>query len=95
MDGNLEHLTGDDLLELFGEHAAAIVGLIAVHDEAERVDRLAGKQDIEFDQVRRLVPVEIVIKAGVAFGVGLELVEVVHDELGQRDLPQHLHRMLR
>ena len=45
--------------------------------------------------MRRLVPVEVVIKAGVAFGVGLELVEVVHDELGQRDLPQHLHRMLR
>ena len=33
LDGNLEHLARDDLLELFGEHAAAIVGLVAMYDE--------------------------------------------------------------
>ena len=53
LDGHLEHLARDDLAQLLGEHLAARVGLVLVDDEAQRVDGLAGEQDVELDELGR------------------------------------------
>jgi hypothetical protein len=57
-----------------------------VDDERERVDRLAVDQDVQLDQVRRPVADLLVVHRGVALGAALELVVVVDDELGEREL---------
>ena len=63
-----------------------------MHDERQRVDGLARKQYVQLHQLRGLVVVEVVVERGVALRVRLKLIEIVHDKLRQRDLPQHLHR---
>src|SRR5699024_1360507 len=45
LDGHLELLTRDEVLELAGHRDAVRVRLLAVHDRAERVDLLALQQD--------------------------------------------------
>ena len=51
-------------------------------DERQRVDRLAGQEDVELLQRPRLVSGVFVIQARIAFRAALERVEEVHDELG-------------
>ena len=51
---------------------AVRVGLVLVHDRAERVDRLALQQDVDLDQVGRLLAVGLVVERGVAAGARLQ-----------------------
>ena len=60
--------------------------LLAVHDRAERVDRLAVQQDVDADEVARLVAQRLVVERGVAPRPRLQLVEEVEDDLGERQL---------
>ena len=63
-----------------------------MNDKRERVDRLACKQDIELHELRSLVFIEVVVQRRIALRAALELVEVVHDQLRERNLPKHLDR---
>ncbi len=64
-------------------------------DEREGVHVVAGQQDVELHEVAGAVLGELVVQRGVALGAALELVEEVEDELGQRDVEPHLHRLVR
>src|SRR5689334_15645278 len=80
LDRDLEHLSRDQLLELLAQRAAVRVRLLAVDDRRQRVDRLAVEQDVELDDVRLLVPVELIVERRVAARDRLQpVVEVEHD----------------
>src|SRR5258706_4674320 len=66
LDRHLEELPGDDLAQPLRQGAPLRRGAIAVHDERQRVHRLAVHQDVELHQVR-LPPARVVIvEPGVA-----------------------------
>src|SRR4051794_6957713 len=84
LDGHLVLLPGNELLQLGGHHQAVLARLVLVHDLAERVHRLALQQDVDLDQVGLLLAAGLVVQRGVPAGLGLELVEEVEDDLGER-----------
>src|SRR5439155_8772600 len=89
LDRDLEHLPRDQLLEPPGEDPPDRDRLLAVDDHRQSVDRLAGDEDVEADKVGWSVADLLVVERGIAGGPGLELVVVVDDELGQRELEAH------
>src|SRR5690606_3455617 len=91
LDRHLELLPRDELLELPGHLLAVGVGLVPMHDRAERVHRLAVEQDVHLDQVGLLLAVRLVVEGRVAAGARLELVEEVEDDLGERQDVPDLH----
>src|SRR4029453_10575232 len=60
--------------------------LLPVDDARERVDGLPVQEDVDPDQVRRLVPDRIVVERGGPAGLGLQLVEEVEDDLREGEL---------
>src|SRR5258708_15131683 len=91
LDRHLELLPRDQLLELRGHGQTVLAGVVRVHDLAERVYRLALQQDVDLDQVGLLLAVGLVVQRRVAAGPGLEVVEEVEDDLGQRQHVADLH----
>ncbi len=65
-----------------------------MHDRAEGVDRLTLKKDVDLDQIGGLVTVWLVVERGVSAGLGLQLVEEVEHDLGQRQRVAHLDALL-
>ena len=65
--------------------------LVAVDDGAEGVDAFAVDEDVDFDEVGRLLAVLVVVKRRVPFGVGFELVEEVKDDFAYRDAVVQVH----
>src|SRR3954469_13398886 len=55
-------LARDALAQLLGEAAPELVGLVAVHDHAQRVDRVAGQQHVELGEVRRAHAEQLVVE---------------------------------
>src|SRR5215208_2641073 len=87
----LELLAWDQLFELLDECPAALVGLVAVDDDGERVHGVARDEDLDLHQVGRLVAEWLVVVGGVALGAALHRVEEVRDDLGQRHVVGELH----
>src|SRR5258708_5562391 len=52
LNGDLEHLAGDEFAHLRDESLAAVVGEVAVHDDGERVDGIATDEDVHLDHGR-------------------------------------------
>ena len=94
LDRHLELLAGNQFAQLLGHHEPVGVGLVAVGDGAERVDLFALEQDVDLDQVGDLFAVGLPVQRGVAAGLGLEHVEEVEDDLGQRKPVADLHAFL-
>src|SRR5215211_1914945 len=88
---HLELLAWDQLFELIDECAAALVGLVAVDDDRERVHGVTRDEDLDLHQVGRLVAKRLVVVGGVAFCAALHGVEEVRDDLGQRQVVGELH----
>src|SRR5690242_9216180 len=65
LHGHLEHLPRNQFLHLVHELAAAMIGILAVHDERERVHPLVVDEYIELDQRRRLEMAELIVERGV------------------------------
>src|SRR5699024_9530757 len=84
LDRHLELLPRDELLELAGHHDAVRVRLVLVDDRAERVDLLALEEDVDLDEVRRLLADDVVVERRVATRLRLQLVEEVEDDLRER-----------
>ena len=82
LDRHVEQLARDQLLQAFDHLLAVGVGLVAVHDRAERVDRLAVQQHVDADEVRLLVAPRLVVEARVPARARLQLVEEVEHDLG-------------
>src|SRR5690606_14366468 len=95
LDRHLELLARDDLLELGGHHHAVVVRLVLVHDRAEGVDLLALEQDVHLDEVGHLVARRLVVERRVPARAGLELVEEVEHDLGERQREAQLDAVLR
>src|SRR5215210_7876684 len=62
---HLELLAWDQLFELLDECAAALVGLVAVDDDRERVHGVTRDQDLDLYQVGRLVAKRLVVVGSV------------------------------
>src|SRR4029077_20876131 len=55
LDRDLEHLAWNQLLEPLGQVAPDGLGLVAMDDHRQRVDRLAVHEDVDLGEVRRAV----------------------------------------
>src|SRR5688572_4830281 len=88
---HLELLAWDQLFELLDERATAMVGLVAVDDDRERVDGVTGDEDFYLYQVGWLVIKRLVVVGGVALCAALHGVEEVCDDLGERQVVGELH----
>src|SRR5262245_24515209 len=86
LDGHLEHLAGNDAAELLHQHLPPLVGLVAVDDDTESIDRVAVEQDVELDQLRGPEVGKLVVERGVALGDRLQPIVEVHHDLGQREV---------
>src|SRR5580704_17333988 len=64
LDGDLEELARDQVFQPLAQRPAAALGLVLVHDDAERIDRLAIHQDGELHQLALLVAHHLVVEAG-------------------------------
>src|SRR3712207_8893295 len=84
LDGHLELLPRDELAQLAGHEDAVAVGLVLVHDRAERVDGLALQQDVDLHQLRLLLAGLLVVQRGVAAGARLQRSEEHTSELQSR-----------
>ena len=48
---DLEKLSWNVILELFGNAACSCIGIVGVYDKGERIDDVSGKQNIELDEL--------------------------------------------
>jgi len=85
LDGDDEHLGGDDVLEFFAEVAAVGGGLFGVDDGGEGLDGFAGDEDVHLDHLLGTVAGVFVVHGAVAAGHGLELVIEIDEDLGEGD----------
>ena len=65
-----------------------------MHHRGKGVHHLSLQQDVHLDQVGHLLTGRLVVQRGIALGAGLELIEEVEDDLGQRQRVTHLHPVL-
>src|SRR6185312_10971661 len=84
LHGDFEHLPRDELLHLVDELAAAMVGGLAVRDDRQRIHLVAVDEDIELHEWRRLEARELVVERGVAAARGLQAIEEVEHDFGER-----------
>ena len=54
LHGHFEHLARNQFLHLVDQLAAALIGVVAVHDDRQRIDRVAIDQDVELAQAAPL-----------------------------------------
>src|ERR1051325_8826 len=52
LNGDFEHLAGDQFAHLRDKRFATFVGEVAMHDDGEGVDGIAGNEDVELDHGR-------------------------------------------
>ena len=93
LDRDVEHLARDLLAQLLDELPSALVGEVAVHDQRERVDRLAADEDVDAGEVAGLEAGDVVVEARVAARARLQLVVVVEDDLAERQLVGEVHAL--
>src|SRR5579884_3896797 len=86
LDRDVEHLARDLLAELLDEEPPAVVRGLARRDQRQRVDRLAGDEHVDANELPRLEPREVVVEARVAARPRLQLVVVVEHDLREREL---------
>src|SRR5579872_4817920 len=61
LDRDFEHLSRDQLMHLVDQLARAMIGVLAMHDDRERIDLVAVDENIELHERRRLEMTELVI----------------------------------
>ena len=69
--------------------------MVGIGQRRERVDRLAVEQDVQLDELRRLVARAVVVERGIAFRNAFELVVEVENDLREGHVEIHLHAILR
>ena len=78
-------------LEFLAHASAKIHGIGSVGEGREGVHLFAIKQDIELHQIGLAEAAWVVVKRGVAFGNGLELVVEINHNLAQGEVEINLH----
>ena len=94
LDGHVEQLARDELAQLLGHAPPVLVSPVAMHDGRERVDGDAVEQDVDLGEVGAAIAGRLVVEARVSAGAGLQLVEVVEHDLGQREVVDELDPVL-
>ena len=89
LDRDLEQLARDQLLQAPAQRPAAGLGVAAVDDGGERVDRLAVDEHGHLDQLALGVAVELIVEAGVTAAHRFEPVVEVMDRLVQGQAVDH------
>ena len=84
LDGHLEKLTGDVVLQLLAQPSGPGIGLVPVGDEAEGVHLISVQEKVHLYQITGPVFGKLIVQTGVALGPGLQGVEEVVDDLPQR-----------
>ena len=80
----------DQVLQPLAERPAAALGLAAVDDDRQRVDRLAVDQDVQLAPGRPRVAVDLVVEAGIAAADRFQpVVEVEHHLVQRQAIDQH------
>ena len=64
-------------------------------DQRQRVDRLAADEDVDAREVAGLEAGDVVVEARVATRARLQLVVVVEDDLGERQLVRQVNALRR
>src|SRR5262249_30258876 len=85
LDRDLEKLPRNQIFQLLADRTAALLGLAAMGDETERVDRVLVHQDGNAHQIALGVAVHLVVEAGVAAADGFQAVVEVEHHLVQRE----------
>ena len=91
LNGDLEELTGNVLLQFFGDLAGAGVCLVLVNDERESVHLIAVQEKIELDKFARNIAFEFVVERRITAGTAFEGVEKVIDDFIEREIVVKLH----
>src|SRR5713101_3084674 len=86
LDRHFVQLAGDDRVQLLDQLPALDLSLATVGDQRQGVDRVAGDQHVELDQLALAEPDHLVVHRGVALRAGLQLVVEVVNDLAQRNL---------
>ena len=79
-----------------GAQLLAVDGILAVHDQRQRIDLFAVHHHVELDQVGGLEALEFVVERSIAAARGFQLVKEVHHHfvhrqvVGQHHLPAHV-----
>ena len=61
----------------------------------ESIHFLTLKQDIDLHQVSLFLTIELPVQGCISASTGLELIEEIKDDLGQRQAVPHLNAILR
>lgn len=85
LNGDDEHLGGDDVFEFLGEVAAVGGGFVGVDDGGEGFDRFAGDEHVHLDHLLRAVAGVLVVHGAVAASHGFELIVEVDEDFGEGD----------
>src|SRR5829696_157292 len=93
LDRHVVLLARDLLAQALGQDLALVVGLVAVHHHAQRIDRVAAEQHVELDEVGRAQADRLVVQRGVSARAGLELVEEVEHDLREREVVGELYAL--
>src|SRR6478672_4783964 len=86
LDRDLEQVAGDEVLQALAHAAAARLGIAAVDDHRERVDRLIVDEDAHLHEVAGARADLVIVEAGVAAADRLQPVVEVEHHLVQRKL---------
>jgi hypothetical protein len=90
LDGDLEHLPRNQILQALAQHTPAIIGLGAMHDDGQRVHRFGIDQDGEFHQLALGVAVDMVVEARIAACAGFKaIVEIEHHFIERQAVDGH------
>src|SRR6185437_836263 len=84
LNGHLEHLPRNQFPQAGDQLAAALVGLLAMADDRERVHRFAAHQHVELDEVRLAVTRKMIIERGIAARDALQAVVKIKDDFVER-----------
>ena len=95
LDGDVELLTGEQLLELLAHAAAEGLGVVEMRQRGEGVNGFAVEQDVELHQLGGPEADGVVVERGIALGDGFELVVEVDDDLAQRHVEENLNTITR
>ena len=93
LNGDFELLARNQFAETRSEFAAALVGLFAMADERQRVDGLAGNQNVELDQIGFAITGEMVIERSVSARNAFQaVVEIENDFVERHFVSEHYAR---
>ena len=95
LDGDIILLTWNQFFELLAHAATQSHGIVNMGQRAQGIHGLAVEQDVQLDELRLAVAVDIVVERGISLADALEFVVEVDDDLAQRDVKRQFHAVTR